>query len=177
MNKNSIVALAAVQGAMLAAGEKQLTKKDPKDYMPAKPGIITKHDVEVFLSQFIAVSYSYSGHDNTFYIRGAEAEHAELMVLKALPGMSFKTHSDSNPYSRKPDVKKYYFRKNGEFTHNAASNGIIFDCIARDNTNARRKFGNYISSPEYAAALAGTDNKYASNPVEVLDKITGKATV
>lgn len=135
----------------------------------------TKLDIQVFLNQFIAISYSYSGHNNTFYIRGKDAEHAELMLLKRFPGMPFLTKSDNDPNSRKPGVKKYYFRKNGEFTHNEATNGIIFNCTARDNTNARRKFGNYISSPEYAATLAGTGKReYAKNPVEVLDTITSK---
>lgn len=108
---------------------------------------ITKSMVMNFINgTFTFVSTSYSGHNNTIYIRGQQAKDAELAVLKAFPKMPFKTESDTNLYSRKPGAKKYYFRANGEFVHTENASNIVFECMARDNRNAKRKFGNYVAS-------------------------------
>lgn len=113
----------------------------PEQRIP-KP-TITKQDVYNFIGAFTFVSVSYSGTDKTFYIRGLQAKDAELAVLKAFPGMPFKTHSDVNPPTR--DAKTYYFRADGTEVTELASN-IVFTCKARTWRNAKRKFGNYITS-------------------------------
>ncbi len=106
---------------------------------------VTKQDIANFIGSFTFVSLSYSGHDNTFYIRGLQAKDAELAVLKAFPGMPFKTVSDVNP-APKRDVKTYYFTRTGEFFNTPNASNIVFECEARDNRNAKRKFGNYIDA-------------------------------
>lgn len=138
---------------------------------------VTKQMVINFIGAFTFVSVSYSGNDNTFYIRGLQAKDAELAVLKAFPGMTFKTQSNTEPPTR--DAKDYYFRANGDMVNNLASN-IVFECKARTARNAKRKFGNYITS---LTAGTGTveatqnvkpryNNRYdAKNPTEVAEKL------
>lgn len=137
----------------------------------------TKRQIATFIAGAgIFVSVSYSGNDNTFYIRGIDAIKAELAVLKAFPGMPFKTQSNVNPPIR--DAKDYYFRANGDMVNNLASN-IVFECKARTARNARRKFGNYISSLTGTAIEATNpngkkrySNRYdAKNPAEVAEKL------
>lgn len=105
---------------------------------------VTKQHILSFMMGWMAVSTSYSGNENTFYFTGADAMKAELAVLKAFPGMPFKTSSALIKPTK--EIKVFYFRPDGTFTHVKETSNVAFECIARDARNARRKFGNYISS-------------------------------
>lgn len=139
MNKNQLKQFAAVSS--LDAGIVPSGKV--AENKPAKKQI-TKQDIfRYILGSFTFVSMSYSGNDNTFYIRGVDAKYAELAVLKAFPGMPFKTQSNTAPVTR--DAKDWYFLKDGTAVNNTASN-IVFECKARTLRNAKRKFGNFVES-------------------------------
>lgn len=126
---------------------KQTTDKSVK-----KPEV-TKQMVLNFIGAFTFVSVSYSGNDNTFYIRGVQAKDAELALLKAFPGMPFKTQSNTEPPTR--DAKEYFFQKDGTMLTTLNASNIVFGCKARTPRNARRKYGNYID-----ALTAGTGVKW-----------------
>ena len=156
MNTKQSAAIMAATAATLAA-----------DKNPVKKPEITKQQVINFIHTFIFVSVSYSGNDNTFYIRGVQAKDAELAVLKAFPGMPFKTQSNTEPPTR--DAKDYYFSANGDMVNNLASN-IVFECKARTARNAKRKFGNYITSLTAGTNVKAT-REYAKNPAEAAEKL------
>lgn len=112
-----------------------------------KDVVISKNDILQFIKTYHpTVAVSYGGHNHTFYITGKDAEKAELAVLKKFPMgvLGWKTVSQLTVPAL--TVKTYYFTATGEFFHHKAVNNIVFECQARDNRNAKRKFGNYISS-------------------------------
>lgn len=89
------------------------------------------------------VLVSYNGRTKTFHLTGEQAEKAELSLLKAFPTMPFKTASQLKrlPYP----VRTWYFKADGSHT-DARSTITVFECQARNIRNARRKYGNYITS-------------------------------
>jgi hypothetical protein len=131
------------------------TKQQPEAKAASK--VVTKQDIFNHMNGWIAVSVAYSGNDNTFFFTGADAMKAELSVLKAFPGMPFKTQSSTLPVNRKKEAKQYYFRPDGTHTHVKETSNVVFDCLARDDRNAKRKFGNYITSlTKPASAVTGS---------------------
>ena len=70
------------------------------------------------------------------YILGAALANTHT-AEQSTPGPEIKTPK-SLPYG----VKEYHFKANGFITENRAE--AAFSCIARNETNARRKFDNHI---------------------------------